>query len=94
MYFSLSNGMIDDGDYANALDLIEKGLHFCYQTKEFKHLGNLLWNSGKALYYLGNTDKATTSFQESYNFFISKKEYDTANYLQATAKDKYNVILG
>lgn len=93
MYFSLSNGMIDDGDYANALALTEKGLHFCYQTKEFKHLGNLLWNNGKALYYLGNTDKATTSFQESYNFFISKKEYDTANHLQATARDKYNVIL-
>lgn len=93
-FFNLSNRMIDAGDHADALILTEKGLGFCYQTKEFKYLGNLLWNKGKASYYLGDVEKATTSFQESYSFFTSKQEYVTAKYLQEVAKEKYNLILG
>jgi len=93
MYFNLSNDMINNHDYAGALVLVEKGLNCCYQTNEFTHLGNLLWNVGKASYYLGNIKKATASFKESYSFFISKKKHDTAKHLQAIAKENYKVIL-
>ena len=91
--FNLSNGMIDTGAYTDGLEFAQKGIDFCKQTKEYKHLGDLLWNKGKALYRLGDIESATALFQESFDFFVSTKEHERANLAQTIAKENYKITL-
>jgi len=93
IYFNLSNALIDDKQYTNALDVVNKGIKFCSDTKELKTIAYLLWNKGKSIFFLGDKKLAVESFQHAYNYFKYTENEQRLNDFKTTAKTKYNISL-
>jgi len=93
IYFNMSCILLDDELYTKAFDVIEKGLQFSKITKEFKVIGELIWNKGRVLYNTNNIEQATVLFQQSYIHFVNCEDDMTAKRLKKVAKEKYNITI-
>ena len=93
IYFNLSNMLIDDNQYTNALDIVNKGIDFCSKTGELKIIGYLYWNKGKSLFFLNSKESATEFFCDAFVYLKNTETKDTLKKYSELAKEKYNVSL-
>jgi len=90
-YFNLSNLLLRQEAYNEALSISEQGLIFSRQYKEFKLLGELQCNMGIASQCLGDTKQAKLLLSQSYNTFISCGEDKLACLLKKAVKERYDI---
>ena len=93
-YFNLSNMLLEDRLYLQALEVAERGLNFCFETKEYKEDGKLHWNKGRAYHGLNDLEQSNLFFQKSHDIFVSRNDTSTAQRLKETALTKYKTTIG
>lgn len=91
IYFNVSNIWLNKDSYDNALVFANQGLDFSIATKEFKVLGELFWNKGRAFHGMNEMEQAALFFQKSYDTFAHRGEDSTTTRLKRIAKEKYGI---
>jgi len=91
VYYNLSNALIDERCYNDALNICIEALIFCKQYKLYKIYGEIIYNKAKSLLFLDDIVKATEIFRLSYNVFIAQGDDNKASFVKNTVLQKYNI---
>ena len=91
IYFNLSNALLGDSDFDGALDAADRGIAISREAKVFRAFGRLLWNKGRAHYYLDDKIAALEYLNKAYSCFSLLGYEETAEFLRSTAAERYGI---
>ena len=93
IYYNLSDELIETKQYENALCICEKGIQLCERTITLKMLPLLLYNSGKALVFMGDRTQAEIRFRRSYDAFRVQGNEKSALRGKEMVAEKYKIFI-
>ena len=92
-YFNISNMFNKLEQYSQSFEMSNKGIDFSKKSKNLRFISHLRWNKGKSLFYLGNKEEATKSFEASYEGFKDISHNNFLLELSSIAKNQYDILL-
>ena len=93
IYFNLSNLLLKECRYQEAFEVCEEGIVYIYEVSNYKVLGEMLCNKGRAFHYMGDSANALIYFKKSYDLFILHGKPENAEFLKQALATDYNVFI-
>jgi len=92
-YTNFSHRLLNGKSYAEALEVVERGLEFSRNVKEFKFIGELLCHKGTALHFLGEDEQASKLLHQAHDTFIKNGDTEYADIMRESAKQLLGIIV-